>query len=78
MEPSRKPLNFLLKHLNREVCVRLKNDVEYRGRMVECDGYMNLVLDDASRYLGDDPTVKYGSLILRGSFILYIRVRQPK
>jgi len=78
MEPSKKPLNFLLKHLNNEVCVRLKNHIEYRGRMVDCDNYMNLVLEDASEYMSDKSTVKYGPLILRGSFILHICVRQPE
>ena len=78
MEPSRKPLNLLLKSLNNEVCVRLKNDVEYRGRMMECDGYMNLMLEDATQYRRDEPAVKCGSLILRGSSILYICVREPK
>ena len=78
MEPSKKPMNFLLKHLNNEVCVRLKNKIEYRGQMVSCDNYMNLVLEDASEYLNDTPTVKYGPLILRGSFILHICVRQPE
>jgi len=78
MERPRKPLNLLLKNLSNEVCVRLKNNMEYRGRLVDCDSYMNLVLEDASRYRSDKPAVKYGSLILRGSFILYICVRQPK
>ena len=78
MEPSKKPMNFLLKHLNNDVCVRLKNKIEYRGRMVSCDNYMNLVLEDASEYMSDNPTVKYGSLILRGRFILHICVRQPE
>lgn len=78
MEPSKKPLNFLLKHLNNEVCVRLKNNIEYRGRMAGCDNYMNLVLEDVSEYLSDKSTVKYGPLILRGRFILHICVRQPE
>jgi len=78
MEPSKKPMNFLLKRLNNDVCVRLKNKIEYRGRMVGCDHYMNLVLEDASEYMSDKPTVKYGPLILRGSFILHICVRQPE
>jgi small nuclear ribonucleoprotein (snRNP)-like protein len=78
MEPSKKPLNFLLKHLNNEVCVRLKNNIEYRGQMVSCYNYMNLVLEDASEYISDKPTVKYGPLILRGIFMLHICVMHPE
>ena len=76
MEPPRKPLNLLSENLSNEVCVRLKNDDEYRGRLVGCDGYMNLVLEDASRYRRDKPEVKYGSLILRGSSIVYISIKE--
>ena len=78
MEPSRKPLSFLRKYINNEICVRLKNGVEYIGRFVECDGYMNLVLEDASLHGSDMPPIKYGSLILRGSYVLYICVRRPE
>jgi small nuclear ribonucleoprotein len=78
MEPSKKPLNLLLKHLNNEVCVRLKNNIEYRGRLVGCDNYMTLVLEEASKYMSDKPTIKYGPLILSDSFILHICVRQPE
>jgi small nuclear ribonucleoprotein (snRNP)-like protein len=44
--------------------------------LVGCDGYMNLVLEDASKYRNDKPEIKYGSLILRGSFILYVSVKE--
>ena len=43
MEPSRKPLNLLVKKLNAEVSIRLKNDVEYRGRMIDADSHMNIL-----------------------------------
>lgn len=78
MEPSRKPLSFLRKYFNNEICVRLRNGVEYIGRLVDCDGYMNLVLEDASMHGSDMPSIKYGSLIIRGSYVLHIRVRRPE
>lgn len=75
LESSRKPLRFLLKYLNDRILVRLKNGEEYRGRMISCDINMNLVLKDAGHYKSDEPIVQYGSLIIRGSFINYICVK---
>ena len=78
LEPSRKPLNLLVKKLNGEVSIRLKNDVEYRGRMIDADSHMNIILEGATEYRGNSPTQNYGNVILRGSNILYICVDTSK
>ena len=80
MEPSRKPLNLLVKKLNAEVNVRLKNDVEYHGRMIDADSHMNIILEGATEFRGNSPTANYGNIILRGSNILYVCVEagRPK
>src|SRR5207253_10513814 len=77
MEPSRKPLNLLIRKMNRDVAVKLKNDTEYRGKMIDCDSHMNIILDGAREYRGGDPATNYGSLIVRGSNVLYICVAPP-
>ena len=78
LEPSRKPLNLLVKKLNGEVSIRLKNDVEYRCRMIDADSHMNIILDGATEYRGNSPTANYGNVILRGSNILYICVESKQ
>lgn len=78
MEPSRKPLNLLVKKLNSDVNVRLKNDVEYRGRMIDCDSHMNIILEGANEYRGNSLTANFGNVILRGSSILYVCVEQAR
>ena len=78
MEPSRKPLNLLVKKLNGDVNIRLKNDVEYRGKMIDADSHMNIILEGATEYRGNSPTQNYGNVILRGSNILYICVDATK
>lgn len=78
MEPSKKPLNFLVKKLNSEVSIKLKNDVEYRGKMIECDSHMNIILEGAAEYRGDSMTANFGNVILRGSNVLYICVDRPR
>jgi len=70
-------LNLLIRKMNGDVAVKLKNDTEYRGKMIDCDSHMNIILDGAREYRGGDPATNYGSLIVRGSNVLYICVSQP-
>jgi small nuclear ribonucleoprotein (snRNP)-like protein len=72
VEPSKKPLNVLTKQLNSYVAIVLKNGVEYRGTMVQCDGHMNVLLQGAVERLGDRLNASYGNILLRGNNILYI------
>jgi small nuclear ribonucleoprotein len=77
LEPSRKPLNLLIRKMNGDVAVKLKNDTEYRGKMIDCDSHMNIILDGAREYRGGEAATNYGSLIVRGSNVLYITVAPP-
>ncbi|MCD6592403.1 MAG: hypothetical protein J7K78_05250, partial [Thaumarchaeota archaeon] len=42
---GKKPLVMVIKHLNKLVRVKLKNELVYEGKMVECDSYMNIVIE---------------------------------
>jgi len=77
LEPSRKPLNALIKEMHSFVAIVLKNGVEYRGTMVRCDSHMNLLLEKATERVNDKLTANYGSILLRGNNILYICVDMP-
>ena len=72
MEPSKKPLNVLIKQMNSYIGVTLKNNIEYRGAMVHCDSYMNIILDGASEYNNSQLVANYGKVLVRGNNILYI------
>ena len=78
MEPSKKPLNVLTKQLNAYISITLKNGVEYRGTMVKCDNYMNIILNGASEYAKDGLNASYGSVLVRGNNILYIATDVPR
>jgi small nuclear ribonucleoprotein (snRNP)-like protein len=41
MEPSKKPLNVLIKSVGSNVTINLKGHGEYWGKMTRVDGYMN-------------------------------------
>jgi len=74
MEPSKKPLNALTKQLNAHVEIFLKNGIAYGGRMIKCDGHMNMLLDGASERVNGKLTANYGSVLIRGNNVLFIRV----
>jgi len=71
---AKRPLTTLQKNTKKSVIVRLKNDVEYKGKIDNVDSYMNLIMSDAQE-LNDGKTVeKYGRIILRGNNVLFIKL----
>ena len=71
---AKRPLTTLQKSTKKNVIVRLKNDIEYKGKMVNVDSYMNLIMTDAEE-LKDGKTVeKFGRVILRGNNVLFIKL----
>lgn len=76
LEPSKKPLNALVKQLNSHVAITLKNNVIYKGTMTKCDGHMNIILEGATECKGDQLIANYGSVLVRGNNILYISIEK--
>jgi len=72
MEPSKKPLNVLIKQLDAHIAVMLKNGCEYKGKMIKCDGHMNILMEGATESKDEQPITNYGNVLLRGNNILYI------
>ena len=72
MEPSKKPLNVLIKQLYGNIGVVLKNGCEYKGKMIKCDGHMNILLEGANESKDDQLLTNYGNVLLRGNNVLYI------
>jgi small nuclear ribonucleoprotein (snRNP)-like protein len=42
--------------------------------MVQCDGFMNILLNGASEHINDKVTANYGDILVRGNNILYITI----
>ena len=72
LEPSKKPINVLIKQLHGDIEVVLKNGWDYKGKMVKVDGYMNILLEGATEYNNEQMLTNYGIVLLRGNNILYI------
>ena len=70
-----KPLNKLQRSVNKNVMVRLKNDIEYRGKMTNVDAYMNVILNDAEEYADRTLSANYGKVVIRGNNVLFINIK---
>jgi small nuclear ribonucleoprotein len=58
------------------VAVRLKSEVEYRGKMSNVDSYMNLLLIDAEEFNGSNVIANYGKVVIRGNNVLFIKLEK--
>ncbi|MEM0340709.1 MAG: LSM domain-containing protein [Acidilobaceae archaeon] len=73
MSEIKPPLKYLRNALNSLVYVKLKDGTEYAGRLTSVDSLMNLVLEDSFEIKdGRNRTAKMGTLMIRGSMILFI------
>ena len=77
MEPRKKPLNVLIKSAGSNVAIALKGRGEYRGKMIQADGYMNMMLKGAKEYDNSGLVANYGDVFIRGNNVLYIAIN-PK
>ena len=71
---TKRPLSVLQKSLNKSVIVRLKNEVEYKGKIDSVDSYMNLIMTDAEELRDGKIVGKYGRIILRGNNVIFIKL----
>ena len=71
---TKRPLSVLQKSLNKSVIVRLKNEVEYKGKIDSVDSYMNLIMTDAEELHNGKTVGKYGRIILRGNNVIFIKL----
>ena len=70
-----KPLNKLQRSINKNVMVRLKNDIEYRGKMTNVDAYMNVILNDAEEFADGSLSANFGKVVIRGNNVLFSNIR---
>ena len=65
---------MLQKSTKKKVIVRLKNEVEYKGKMDNVDSYMNLIMTDAEEHHDGNVIANYGRVIVRGNNVLFIKI----
>ncbi|MGC8710269.1 MAG: LSm family protein [Candidatus Micrarchaeia archaeon] len=67
-----RPFDLLNKAIGQQVLIRLKNNMEIRGRVTSFDVHMNIVLEDAEELDEGNLKVKLGTILLRGGNILFV------
>ena len=72
---TKRPLTTLQKSTKKNIVVRLKNEVEYKGKMENVDSYMNLIMTDAEELSDGKPVGKFGRVIVRGNNVLFIKLQ---
>ncbi len=72
-----KPLRMLKSAINKEVVVHTKDGLAYAGRLIMTDSTMNVVMRDCREINPESgqEIAKYGTVLLRGSQILYVVVK---
>jgi small nuclear ribonucleoprotein len=73
-QQQKRPLTVLQKATNKLVAVRLKSEIEYRGRMSNVDPYMNVILLDAEESENGAKKANYGKVVIRGNNVLFITI----
>ena len=74
------PLKTLRSSVNKDVLVKVKDGNAYFGRLIMTDPTMNVVMTDCEEISDekDEAVAKYGTVLIRGSQILYIVVDYQK
>lgn len=67
------PKPFLASLTGKDVVVKLKWGMEYKGVLVSFDSYMNLQLGQTEEYVDGDFTGKIGDVLIRCNNVLYVR-----
>jgi small nuclear ribonucleoprotein len=67
-----KPMPLLQRSLGKQVSVLLKDGIAYEGVLMECDNFMNVVLENVTEYDGNGRGAGYGRVLIRGNNIVYV------
>jgi len=62
---------------NQRVSVKLKWGMEYTGRLISADTYMNLQLADTEEFVDGAWAGNLGEVLIRCNNVLYIRAAPP-
>lgn len=67
------PKPFLNDLTGKEIIVKLKWGMEYKGYLVSTDSYMNLQLASTKEFIDGQLTGSLGEVLIRCNNVLYIR-----
>ncbi len=71
-----RPLEALIASEQRTVLVRMRSGAELRGKLVTCDEYMNLSLEDAEVLDEGKEPKKIGGVHVKGDNLVFIVLKE--
>ena len=54
--------------------MRLKNEIEYKGKMANVDPYMNVIIVDAEETENGSKVANYGKVVSRVNYVLFVMI----
>ena len=73
MAHMQNPVPFLTDLVEKDVIVKLKWGMEYKGKLLSFDSYMNLQLGGTEELVGGESTGVLGEVLVRCNNVLYVR-----
>ena len=73
-QTMKRPLTVLQKAINKNVIIKLKNEIGYKGIMSNIDPYMNIILVDVEEYNKTTLVANYGKVVIRGNNVLFVKI----
>ena len=67
------PIPFLYELIGKNVLVRLKWGIEYKGVLVSFDKYLNIQLREAEEIINNEIKGALGEIIIRCNNVLFIK-----
>jgi small nuclear ribonucleoprotein len=67
------PIKALSKAKGKLIQARLKNGIEYKGRLEQSDNFMNLILEDVEEKY-EDATFKYPKAFIKGNNLVFVKI----
>ena len=67
------PIKALNKAKGKVIEVKLKNGIQYKGRLEQSDNFMNLVLEDVEETT-EDSVIKYPKAFVKGNNLIYVKI----
>ena len=67
------PIKALTKAKGKIILVKLKNGIEYKGRLEQSDNFMNLILEDVEEST-EDTVIKYPKAFVKGNNLIYVKI----
>ena len=72
------PIPFLYELIGKNIIVRLKWGIEYKGVLVSFDKYMNLQLREAEEIINNEIKGSLGEIIIRCNNVLFVKEYENK